>query len=213
MIRSIRNALGAALVVATTMTGTAWATTLSPMSVEQFTDASSYIVRGQVIGASWTTLDDAGRVFTHTTVRVDELLKGKESADEVVVTTSGGSYGAIKQYVPAEATFSDGEKVFLFLHQATSGRLYPISKFQGKLTERRAPGERRHYGVRWHNDEVTTFDHRFLPHPIASERVYIDELVGQVQNRLDKGWDGKAIPGMTNVELERVNTQDWRSPR
>ena len=38
----------------------------------------------------------------------------------------------------------------------------------------------------------------------------LDDLLEQVQARLDAGWDGKAIPGISNDNLHEINTLDRR---
>ena len=38
----------------------------------------------------------------------------------------------------------------------------------------------------------------------------LDDLLEQVQARLDAGWDGKAIPGISNDKLHEINTLDRR---
>jgi hypothetical protein len=65
----------------------------------------------------------------------------------------------------------------------------------------------------WHPTNGRVFDARFLPHPAPERRVYLDDLVDRVQQRLDKGWDGKPITGISAVELKKINTLDRRMPR
>ena len=58
--------------------------------------------------------------------------------------------------------------------------------------------------------EGIPYDARFLPHPPASERVYLDDLRAQVDARLAVGWQGEEIPGADRVKLESVNTFERR---
>lgn len=53
------------------------ATTIAPLTLEQYVDASTYIVRGQVLD-TWTTLDDNGMVWRHARVAVNETFKGAD---------------------------------------------------------------------------------------------------------------------------------------
>lgn len=189
----------------------AHATSFAEMSVEQFTDASTYIVQGTVLEV-WTTAED-GYVWTHARLKVTDTLKGPRVPSELVIDSMGGTYGQLTTYIPGAAQFSVGETLFAFLHETPQGLLVPVSKFQGKYTLRRAPGETRKHALRWHGVDRDRFDHRFLPHPKAEDRLYADTLVEQVQRRLDAGWDGKPIPGIDDKTLREVNTLDRRMPR
>ena len=214
MIRTTRDLLlvltAAVLALAVPAFNNAQATTVAKLTIEQFTDASSYILRGTA-GESWTSLNDRGLVYTHTRVAVAEVYKGPDVPDEVVVTALGGSFGSIETQVHGRPVFSEGEKVFLFLQETAKGTLVPIAQSTGKFTIRRAPGESRHHVLRSSGGD--TYDHRFLPHPRPEDRVYLDELIERVQARLDIGWDGKEFAGFTSTQLQQRNTIEQRMPR
>lgn len=189
----------------------AQATTFAPLTIEQFTDASTWIVEGEVARV-WTEPGTKGSIWTRAEVRLSEVHKGPSVPETLVVDSLGGEHDGVVMVVPGQALFSVGEKVFLFLDQRGE-RIMPVSMFLGKLTVRRAPGERRTYGRRWHPGSNERFDHRFLPHPPVDERLYLDTLREQVQTRLDTGWDGKPIPGISIERLRDVNAIDRRLPR
>jgi hypothetical protein len=190
----------------------AHATQFADLSVEQFTDASSWIVQGEVTEV-WTELDDRGRVWTRARLNVADCLKGTSVPDELIIDSMGGTHGAIAFHIPAAAAFSVGEELLAFLYETPDGRNVPVSKFLGKYSIRRAPGETRRHAMTWHPKNGRVFDARFLPHPAPERRVYLDDLVDRVQQRLDKGWDGKPITGISAVELKKINTLDRRMPR
>ncbi len=205
-------ALGLALALAYVPTGTAHATTFAEITVEQFTDASTYIVEGTV-SEIWTEISDHdGHVHTKARVAVSQTHKGPDTPTELVVDSMGGTMGVHQTVIHGQARFSVGEDVFLFLDDTSDGRLVVASKFLGKYTLRRAPHETRHHVMQWQGSLTDTFDHRFLPHPAAGDRVYIDDLRERVQNRLDAGWDGKLIPGIAVEKLKVINTIDRRTP-
>lgn len=183
------------------------ATTIAPLSIEQYVDASTYVVRGQVLD-QWTTLDDLGTVWTHTRVSVDALFKGATTPDQIVVTTMGGVYGDTILDVPGRAVYSPGERVLLFLYEDTeAGRIVTVGMWTGKYTIRRAPGETRRHLMRLEAKNVeVAYDHRFLPHPPAAQRVFLDDIVDRIEARLTDGWDGKPIPGLAEEDLRRINT-------
>lgn len=186
------------------------ATSLAELTVEQTTDASTYIVEGRVAEV-WTELDERGYVWTRARVSVSATHKGPDQPTTLVVDTHGGRFGEIETYVPSSAVFSVGEDVFLFLYKGET-RLSPVGMFQGKLTVRRAPGETRRHVMTWQASRSTEFDARFLPHPAPEDRVYLDDLRERVADRLDAGWDGQPIPGLSAERLQLLNTPAVRHP-
>ncbi len=214
--RIVRGGVAAALLfLATAVAPTdARATSIPELSIEQYTDASTWIVEGKVTRV-WTELDenDTARVWTRAELQVSEVHKGPQVVESLVIDSLGGTFGEITTYVPGSAVFSEGESVFLFLDRLGNDRLVPVGKFTGKLTLRRAPGERREFAMRWHAGRSERFDHRFLPHPPAHQRLYVNDLRERVQARLDRGWDGQPIPGLTEERLRTINELDRRIPR
>ena len=207
MIRRTLHGLlfGLALAVASPAP-TAQATSLAPLTTEQFTNASTYIVQGTVTDV-WSEVDDSGHVWSRARVRVSHVFKGPDAPETMVIDVLGGELGQLRSEIPGRARFSSGEEMLVFLADVDFGRrLTPVGAFTGKHTIRRAPGERRQHVMRWHGDPDEAFDARFLPNPPADERVYLDDLVADIEARLDTGWDGQPIPGLAPEKLERLNT-------
>lgn len=212
--RPLRTAIGAiALLVATTFASpAARATTFAELSIEQFTDASTWIVEGTVQEV-WTELDtERMLVWTRARIALSSVHKGPGNPTELIVDSLGGAVGDFSVYVPGQAQFSEGEDVFLFLDQLGE-RVVPVSKFLGKYTIRRATGETRPHVMTWHGNARDRFDARFLPHPAPEHRQYLDDLRERVQQRLDTGWDGQPIPGISSDRLIQINSVERRMPR
>lgn len=205
-----RMLLAAAL--ALTAIPRAEATSIAPITQDQMTDASTYIVRGRVADV-WTEVDERGYLWTRAGIEVSHTFKGPDTPDYLVVDSMGGTLGERRMVVPASARFSEGEDVVLFLTEIDFGRkLTPVGMFLGKFNVRRAPGETRSYVLQWTTDDAK-YDGQFLPHPIAEKRRYLDDLESQVEARLATGWDGAPIPGLTEDKLREINTPDRRSAR
>lgn len=202
----------AAVALAVAPLDEARATSFAELTTEQFTDASDYIVRG-VVQEVWTELDNRGRVWTRARVQVSETLKGRDVPAEIVIDSMGGTYGDVTLEIEGRAVFSEQEELLVFLTETTDGRLVPVSKFLGKYTIRRAPGETRHHVMQYHPRAGLRFDARFLPHPPPEDRVYLDDLVSRIRDRVERGWDGQPVPGIRLDRLERINTPDRRMPR
>lgn len=199
-----------AMLLALAIGSPAHATSFAPMTIEQYTDASTYIVQGRVLEV-WTELDaERLLVWTRARVAVDRTLKGPDGPREIVVDSAGGAWGDYSVEVAGRAVFSVDEQVFLFLDQLADGRLVPVGKYLGKYTVRRAPGERESYVRTWHPTPGEVFDARFLPHPADDERVYLADLEQRVEARLAAGWDGQPIPGLAPERLQIINTPAFR---
>ncbi len=207
--------LGIALMCATVGLSTpqhANATSFAHLTVDQFTDASTWIVEGRVTRV-WSELDpeDAHKVWTRAEVEVDAVHKGPGTPERIVIDSLGGRYGDTFLAISGRAVFSPGERLFAFLDTVDQGRrLTPVSMFQGKLTVRRAAGETRKHVLQVHpkSSPDYEFDHRFLPHPPPEQRIYLDDLRAKVLARVQVGWDGQPIPGISNEKLAEINDAD-----
>lgn len=183
--------------------GDASATTFAELTLEQFTDAATYIVEGHVEEV-WTELDpQTSMVWTRARVSITETYKGPDQPVELIIDSAGGRVGDYEVYIPGAASFSEGEDIFVFLAE-NGPRWVPISKFQGKYTIRRATGERQKHAMLWHGRRGETYDARFLPHPAPEHRLYLDELRQRVLDQLAVGWDGQPIPGISTARLQVV---------
>lgn len=207
LLLGVGLALGAPLALG--LPATAAATSVAPLTIEQFTDASTYIVRGTVTEL-WTETDAEGLVWTRARVQVSRTLKGPDEPSEIIIDTLGSSDPMELPQMHGAARFSVDEEIVAFLDEFRPGRFSPVAAGTGKLTVRRAPGDTRSYAASVRVSDRVRYDARFLPHPVASERVYVDDLEARIDTRLDAGWDGVAIPGLSADRLRAVNTPERR---
>ncbi|MCB9779462.1 MAG: hypothetical protein H6742_12925 [Alphaproteobacteria bacterium] len=202
-----RALLGAALLVglaAPLAPRDASATTVAKLSTEQLTDAAEYIVVGTIVDV-WTELDDRGMVWTHGTLEVERQLKGAP-VQTIVVSHAGGVHGSTAMKVFGTARFSEGEEGVFFLSTRGHGeRVQVVGMAQGKYTVRMDPYSRQPIVQRVVLEPLVAYDHRFLPLPAEADRLSLDSFLDTIQDRLDSGWDGQAIPGIDPVELQRRN--------
>lgn len=203
-LRQLVSGLGLALVLAMAAAPQpAGATTLVKLSTEQLTDAAEFIVVGNIADV-WTEVDERGMVWTRALVEVEESLKGGE-ASTLVVEQAGGEYGNTFTRVEGVARFSVGERGVFFASTRGEGRVQLVGMVQGKFTVRMDPYSRQEIVQRFALPLDRAYDHRFLPLPAEEKRVALDDFLGQVRDRVELGWDGQEIPGVSPDKLRQRN--------
>ncbi len=86
--------------------------TVERISLERLTRSSQLIIRGNVL-RSVSRWEDRN-IYTYTTVRVLESLKG-EAQPEITVKQMGGTVGEISEVISGAPELENGEEVVLFL--------------------------------------------------------------------------------------------------
>lgn len=183
--------------------GDAAATVLAPLTLEQRVDAAEYIVRGQVADV-WTEMDSNGLVWTRVLVQVTEALKG-QPGDTLILSEPGGTYGSTRTVVSGVAVYDVGEEIVAFASERGEGRIQLVGMIAGKYTVNLDPVSRQLVAQRWAPPANQPYDHRFIPPPTDADRLYLDDLLDDVRDRLELGWDGQPIPGIPTERLHRVN--------
>jgi hypothetical protein len=128
----IRTQLFFATMAAILVTASASATTLVRLSLDQLTQASTEIVRGHV--ASQETLWNAAhkRIYTYTTVAVDQTYKGNP-ASTLIVQQPGGTVGKVHVFVAGTILFHSQADYVLFLERSATdpSKFLPVGMMQG----------------------------------------------------------------------------------
>jgi len=186
--------------------GSANATTMIPLTMDQLVDASDHVVRGKVVEV-WAEPDrDNGFVWTKAQVEISSVLKGDLNLELAVLEQPGGTWGSIESSAEGAARFSVGEEGYFFIEELKSGKMVTTGMHQGKFNIQMDPHSRKNIALRFHLSPRNTFDHRFIPLPAEpSKRVTVDRFEAQIRARVEKGWDGKAIPGASTDKLRRIN--------
>ncbi|MFN7135536.1 MAG: hypothetical protein ACK4N5_25920, partial [Myxococcales bacterium] len=118
----------------------ALATSMGPVPLDRLVRTSDDIVRARVLHQR--TSEEAGALFTHTWLRVEQVLKGGHAAgEELVLRQAGGVSGERREGIVGDAQFEGNEEVVLVLkHEKRFHFLtnLALSKFR---VERTAQGE------------------------------------------------------------------------
>jgi hypothetical protein len=179
------------------------ATTLSPLSVEQMTDAADLVVRATVTEVWVEQLGD--ELWTRAQITVNRSLKGQATGRTLVIDQVGGVLRNDAVIVVGAPRFSVGEEILVFLEKNCVGQLLVVGMSQGKYTVRIDPQNGQEMLVRFTVRQDRWYDHNFIPHPAVADRVYVADLETQVQNRVATGWDGQPIPGASDTRLREIN--------
>jgi hypothetical protein len=188
--------------------GSAEATTMVPLSIEQVIDISTNIIRGTVTEV-WTEPDvETGTIWTHAQVEVERVFKGHPRTEILVIEQPGGVWGEQRTSVESVARFSVGEEGYFFAEQLDSGRTISVGMFQGKFNVIFDPYTRQELAIRFPVHEQKAFDHRFIPLPPEHAKLSVSDFEDRIERRLEEGWDGKSIPGISDEKLHRINTKN-----
>jgi hypothetical protein len=131
LLKELRLGVLAASVLCMLMTGPTLATTVVRMELPVLVRNADSIVQGRVeeVYSRW----DAGRglIFTYTSVRVEEPMKGQRTGT-VLVKQIGGKVGALNLHVSGIPKFSPADRVILFLKDQKDGTFQVLGLNQGK---------------------------------------------------------------------------------
>ena len=94
--------------------------------IKNMTRGADVIVSGKVKEkkSNWNAAKT--RIYTMTTVEVDEYLKGNQSRKSVEVLTLGGEVGDVGEVYTHMPSFDDDEEVVLFLKKSEKSQSYSV---------------------------------------------------------------------------------------
>ena len=180
------------------------ATSMVALSQDQMVDASTAVVHG-VVTEVWTEEDTKGVVWTRAQVEVRETYKGDTAVKAYIVDQIGGRFGGNTTGMAGTARFSIGEDAIFFLETLGNGRTTTVGLSQGKFTTRMDPYTQLQVVTRFAPPAHQKYDHRFIPLPAEDDRIYLSDFVERIQDRVQQGWDGQAIPGVSIERLQTIN--------
>lgn len=198
--------LGAALIfgASAAWVSPASATTLYLMTTDQKTDASDLIVQGTITDV-WTEV--VGRyVYTRADLAVEKVYKGSVRTEHITLESLGGTWQGHTFDVDGAARYDEGERVFVFLAEnAQHGAYTPVAMTLGKYTIRQNSADGSDMVVNFSLPYTEEFDARFVPAPPKEQRVSLESFGAAVQARVELGWDGRPIPGVSVEHLRSIN--------
>jgi len=85
--------------------------------IKKLSKDSDVILTGKVIAKKSSWNESKTRIYTRTTVQVDEYLKGTDSGGSVEIRYPGGEVGEVGELYTHMPRFEDDEEVLVFLKQ------------------------------------------------------------------------------------------------
>jgi subtilase family serine protease len=134
MVASIRSAVPALLLLSVLLlTVPAGAGIVIPMDDDDLILGADAIVLGQITRLE-SHRDVFDRIDTYVTVGLDEVYKGDLRGSEITIREIGGSVGDRAYWVFANPEFVVGERILLFMDQASDGTLRTYHFYLGKFS-------------------------------------------------------------------------------
>jgi hypothetical protein len=112
--------LATALALLSLLMPEAAAVVAKPMSLDELVEKSDVIFAGTVIAVESRWNDEHTRIYTYTTFRVDEYLKGS-GGDTIVIESLGGVVGDMGYAASGVPYFRKDERAVLFTSALPSG--------------------------------------------------------------------------------------------
>jgi hypothetical protein len=174
----------AAATIILTIAAVGGATTIERMSIQRLAREAPVIVRARCEGSS--VVQDAGEIWTVTSLNVEEVWRGAAPA-QITVRLLGGRWGEITSHVSGVPQFRAGEEVVLFLAPAGRGDFSVVSWEQGTFRIRRGGSGEQSY-VTQDTAAFATFDTRTRTFRLIGIRnLAVDRFRAQVQAALNSG--------------------------
>src|SRR5271157_1743841 len=121
-----------AVFVTAFLAASASASTLVRMSLEQLAEASTEVIRGHVVSQETLWNRAHTRIYTYTTVAVDQTYKGNPGST-LIVQQPGGTIGKVHVFVAGTIQFHSQADYLFFLERSAAdpSKFLPVGMMQG----------------------------------------------------------------------------------
>jgi hypothetical protein len=103
--------------------------------IKTLSKGADVILTGKVTQKESRWNNSRTRIYTETTVEVEEYLKGKNSEIQLKITTPGGEIGDVGELYTHMPVFQDSEEVLVFLKNDKKNKAFKVlNGEEGKIT-------------------------------------------------------------------------------
>jgi len=103
--------------------------------LKKLSKEADVILMGKVVQKKSTWNDSKTKIYTKTTLNVDEYLKGGENSKSIDITYLGGEVGEVGEIYSHMPSFEEREQVIVFLKKDKKNNSYKvINGDQGKIS-------------------------------------------------------------------------------
>jgi hypothetical protein len=162
----------------------AFATTVTIPKDEDLIIGARAIIRGRVLAVGSAL--DGERIYTYTTIRVQEVLKGQINERRIVIKEEGGRVGTLGSIIWGSPQFVPNENVLLYLTSRTDGSLHVHQMFLGKFTISEDPLTRQSIVARSPIDENVSVMNSQTNLSEATERLELTEYLAMVKRKVSE---------------------------
>jgi hypothetical protein len=109
------------------------------LSIEELAVNAKVIAVGTIVAvtSSWNT--ERTQIFTQVELQPEEMLKGPPAGDRISFVQLGGRVGNLGSAAAETPSFTEGERVVLFLVPRRNGQLGVMALSEGKFSVEREP--------------------------------------------------------------------------
>jgi hypothetical protein len=160
----------------------AFATAVTIPADEDLIIGARAIIRGRVLSVG--SAIDGERIFTYTTIRIQEVLKGQIGERRIVIKERGGQVGSRGSVIWGTPQFAPGENVLLYLTTRADGSLRVHEMFLGKFSIVEDPATGKQMVTRSAMDANTVVMHSQTNLSAATERMELAEYAAMVRRKV-----------------------------
>ena len=134
--------------------------------IKKLSKKADVILTGKVTvkQSSWNASQT--RIYTKTTVEVDEYLKGNHTGNSVEIITPGGEVGDVGELYTHMPTFKNNEEVVVFLKKDQQSQTYKVLNGEA--------------------GKIIVFEDATSGQKVTSSNVSVKQLKSQIKNSLDQ---------------------------
>jgi hypothetical protein len=134
--------------------------------IKKLSKKADVILTGKVTEkqSSWNA--SKTRIYTKTTVEVDEYLKGSHTATSVEIITPGGEVGDVGELYTHMPTFRNNEEVVVFLKKDLQSQTFKVLNGEA--------------------GKISVFEDATSGQKVTSSNIPVKQLKSQIKNSLDQ---------------------------